>query len=241
MAPAPPLRPLTMAAARSTSKRSARGAPIISSREVLSDTRIEEIALTESLAERERVLATLEDQIRELARLEAPFSRINAEIDRTRAQLDDIDSRLLSVQMSQTENIEPLRLIDRARPLFYPEEPKVLVQTAFGGLSGFLLAFMILFARDFTSATMRTQTDLGELQGVKALGPASLTAAPGGSADRTSEPEAFGAGQMAPYLGWSAFDTDDEVWVFDTTSADRARVISDLVLEHHPFSDNVYF
>lgn len=206
-------------------------------KERINVARLREVELVEAIAARERIVLQLQGKIGALAAQESAFESLNSELDRVRTQLDDIDSRLLGVRINQTESIETLRVIDLARPPAYPAEPQVLTRTALGGVGGLLLALMVILARDFAGDRLRTQADLTAVAGVARLGPvrldpeiATLDANQRGAPDDT----------MRPFLGWYEFDTDDDVSVLDVSREDRARAVSELVLDHYPYNDKVH-
>jgi uncharacterized protein involved in exopolysaccharide biosynthesis len=183
--------------------------------------RLREVELVEALDERQQIIAGLETRLREFAAFESPIESIDNAMAREETRLNDIDSRLLTVLMNESEAMETLRLIDPARPPLYPDNPKVLKETVFGGAAGLMLAFFLIFARDQVGSKLRTSADLAEASGLRVLQPVDVS----GKRRKTGE---------GPLLGWPQLESGLPVLVLDSRSEDRAEAVVQEMIARAP-------
>lgn len=186
--------------------------------EELSLARLDAVSQRQGVAEREAILANINRQLRRYVSYEEPLTEIDDAISREDTRLADIEERLLTTRMGQTESIERLRVIDQATPPLYPDSPKVLKQLALGAAAGLVLAIMAILARDLLVQRLVTRADVAEATGLKVLQSRRLR--PG-----------------APYLGWSTFEAGGTILVLDVLDEKRARRVAVNVLKSSPVSD----
>ncbi len=184
--------------------------------------RLREVELVEALDERQQIIGGLETRLREFAAFESPIEAIDNALAREQTRLNDIDSRLLTVLMNESEGMETLRLIDPARPPLYPDNPKVLKETVFGGVAGLLLAFFAIFASDQMGSRLRTTADLAEASGLRVLQPVDVS-----GKGRRGRSE-------GPLLGWSQLESGLPVLVLDSRSEDRAEAVVQEMIARSP-------
>ncbi|RVV98467.1 hypothetical protein EKE94_05980 [Mesobaculum littorinae] len=200
-------------------------------RDELSRARLREIELQESVATRDRIVVDLETQLSRLASVEAPLEAKQEEILQARERLSDIDQRLLTTELNQSEGRETLRPIDPARPPLYPAEPKVLKRAMMGTAAGLVLALMLVVARDLLGGRMTTTADLAGSGGLTVLGEARIPAQGLSGAGVTDD---------VPYMGFAGFDTDDPVLVLDLAQTDRAIAMAGAIAESYPYNPDIH-
>jgi len=86
------------------------------------------------------------------------------------AQLAELHSRLLTVNLSRASSSAQVRVVEPAIEPAYPSSPSVIGLTQTGILVGFLLAAASIVIRDALSDTVKTSSDLYRLVGSRGIG-----------------------------------------------------------------------
>lgn len=86
------------------------------------------------------------------------------------AQLAELNSRLLTVNLSRASSETQVRMIEPAMAPVYPASPRVLRTTLIGFWVGLVLAIGSTVIRDSLSEKIKTTTDLRRIVGIQGLG-----------------------------------------------------------------------
>ena len=123
----------------------------------------------DEIAFRERVLEDLDEQLNGLGTKERRLANLTNSIVAAEQDLQILRERLVSLDLSTNARMSQVRVVSPAKPSIYPDFPKVFLNTAFAPFVGGLLVLVVLVLSDAIGSRVRTQADLQNIVGPRAL------------------------------------------------------------------------
>lgn len=127
-------------------------------------------ALAQRATDAARNVAASQERIAAFVTKRDSQSEIDLRLAALSEDLGDLRQRLLNVQLSTTEALSQVRVVEPAVPPLKPESPKVFVYTVAAGVTALFLSAMVIIVLDIFNDRVLTQAQLARLAGRESLG-----------------------------------------------------------------------
>jgi polysaccharide biosynthesis transport protein len=127
-------------------------------------------ALRAQITRQEEGVAATRSHLVEAGEKREALAEVRRKIAALTTDLDDLRQKLLSVDLSSTEAVAQVRIVEPAVPPTTPASPQVLNNTIISGVVAFLLCGMIIVARDVFGERVGSTAQLERLVGERAIG-----------------------------------------------------------------------
>jgi uncharacterized protein involved in exopolysaccharide biosynthesis len=119
---------------------------------------------------RQRGIRDLSATLEVLKQKEEPLLSVQRRLEMVKEDLAQLNTRMLSTDLTRSTALTQVRLIDPAVAPTYPSSPRVLVNAALGLIAGLLVGLMLLVLVDTLSESVKTTADLERVTAHRSLG-----------------------------------------------------------------------